>query len=50
MIASDILPMDSLAGVEFIEGDFTEDEVFEQILALAGDARWTVVSRTWRPI
>ena len=29
--------MDSLAGVEFIEGDFTEDAVFEQILlALQG--------------
>lgn len=33
VIASDILPMDSLAGVEFIAGDFTEDEVFERILA-----------------
>ena len=33
VIASDILPMDSLAGVEFIRGDFTEDEVFELILA-----------------
>jgi len=37
VIASDILPMDALAGVEFIEGDFTDDEVFEQILALAGN-------------
>jgi 23S rRNA (uridine2552-2'-O)-methyltransferase len=33
VVASDILPMDSLAGVEFVEGDFTEDAVFEQILA-----------------
>ena len=33
VVASDILPMDSLAGVEFIEGDFTEDAVFEQILS-----------------
>lgn len=33
VVASDILPMDNLAGVEFIQGDFTEDEVFEQILA-----------------
>jgi 23S rRNA (uridine2552-2'-O)-methyltransferase len=33
VIASDILPMDGLAGVEFIQGDFTSDEVFEQILA-----------------
>jgi 23S rRNA (uridine2552-2'-O)-methyltransferase len=33
VIASDILAMDSLAGVEFVQGDFTEDAVFEQILA-----------------
>lgn len=32
VIASDILPMDSLAGVTFIEGDFTEEAVFNQIL------------------
>ena len=37
VIASDILPMDNLAGVEFIQGDFTEDEVFEQILAAIGE-------------
>jgi 23S rRNA (uridine2552-2'-O)-methyltransferase len=37
VIASDILPMDTLAGVEFIEGDFTEDEVFEQILDAIGE-------------
>lgn len=33
VLASDILPMDSLAGVEFIEGDFTEMEVFDELLA-----------------
>ena len=32
VIASDILAMDGLAGVDFIRGDFTEDEVFEHIL------------------
>jgi 23S rRNA (uridine2552-2'-O)-methyltransferase len=36
VIASEILPMDGLAGVEFIQGDFTEDDVFEQILAAIG--------------
>ncbi len=36
VIASDILPMDGLAGVEFIQGDFTEDDVFEQILTAIG--------------
>ncbi len=37
VVASDILPMDSLAGVTFIEGDFTQEPVFEQILAALGD-------------
>lgn len=37
VVASDILPMDSLAGVDFIEGDFTEEAVFEEILATIGD-------------
>lgn len=45
VIASDILAMDGLAGVEFIKGDFTEDEVFEQILAVIdGDSIDLVVS------
>jgi 23S rRNA (uridine2552-2'-O)-methyltransferase len=29
--------MDTLAGVEFIEGDFTVDEVFQRILDAIGD-------------
>jgi len=33
VIASDILPMDGLAGVTFIEGDFTEEDVFRRIVA-----------------
>ncbi|MDP5069457.1 MAG: 23S rRNA (uridine(2552)-2'-O)-methyltransferase RlmE [Congregibacter sp.] len=36
VIASDILPMDSLAGVDFIQGDFTENAVFERILQEMG--------------
>lgn len=45
VVASDILPMDSLAGVEFIEGDFTEDAVFERILAaLEGEPVDLVIS------
>ncbi|MEM6583620.1 MAG: 23S rRNA (uridine(2552)-2'-O)-methyltransferase RlmE [Pseudomonadota bacterium] len=38
VIASDILPMDSIAGVEFVEGDFTETEVFDAIAAAIGEA------------
>ena len=45
VIASDILPMDTIAGVEFIQGDFTEEEVFEQLLAaLAGTPVDLVIS------
>jgi len=36
IIASDILPMEDLNGVTFIEGDFTEEPVFHQILAALG--------------
>lgn len=32
IIALDILPMDTLADVEIIQGDFTDDAVFEQLL------------------
>lgn len=32
LIASDILPMDGIADVTFIQGDFTEQEVFDQIM------------------
>ncbi|MEH6567554.1 MAG: 23S rRNA (uridine(2552)-2'-O)-methyltransferase RlmE [Halioglobus sp.] len=45
IVASDILSMDNLAGVEFIKGDFTEDAVFENILkALDGQLVDVVVS------
>lgn len=37
VIASDILPMDALADVEFIQGDFTENEVLDQILSAVGE-------------
>ncbi|MDR9435776.1 MAG: 23S rRNA (uridine(2552)-2'-O)-methyltransferase RlmE [Thiohalophilus sp.] len=34
VIALDLLPMDAIAGVEFIEGDFREEPVYEQLLAV----------------
>lgn len=37
VIASDILPMDPLPGVAFIEGDFREEGVFRSIRDAAGD-------------
>ena len=35
VIATDILPMQALAGVEFVQGDFREPGVFERVRALA---------------
>ena len=37
IIATDILPMEPLEGVEFIQGDFTEEAVFERLLAMIGE-------------
>ncbi|WP_137888335.1 23S rRNA (uridine(2552)-2'-O)-methyltransferase RlmE [Pseudomonas sp. 2FE] len=36
LIASDILEMDSIPDVTFIQGDFTDDQVLAQILAAVG--------------
>jgi 23S rRNA (uridine2552-2'-O)-methyltransferase len=49
VIASDILPMDALAGVEFIQGDFTDDAVLGQILAAIGDCRVDLVISDMAP-
>ncbi len=37
LIASDILPMSAIADVTFIEGDFTEDKVFNEIMDAVGN-------------
>ena len=37
VIACDLLAMDSMAGVQFIRGDFTEEAVLAEILAAIGD-------------
>ena len=36
IVALDILPMDAINGVEFIQGDFTEDAVLERLRACSG--------------
>ena len=38
MIALDLLPMEPVAGVEIIQGDFREDAVLQQLLDLMGGA------------
>lgn len=37
VIASDILPMDAIAGVDFAQGDFTEETVMTVILEMIGE-------------
>ena len=37
IVAIDLLPMDSLPDVEFIQGDFQDDDIFEELLAAAGE-------------
>ena len=45
LVALDILPMEPLEGVDFIQGDFREDAVFEQLqFALAGATVTLVMS------
>ncbi|WP_297766932.1 23S rRNA (uridine(2552)-2'-O)-methyltransferase RlmE [uncultured Alcanivorax sp.] len=49
VIASDILPMDALPDVTFIEGDFREDAIYEQILAALGDRKANLVMSDMAP-
>ncbi len=43
VIASDILPMDHLPGVEFIEGDFSSDEVYQALQNTLGEDKVDLV-------
>lgn len=49
VIASDILPMDAVAGVDFVEGDFTEQLVFDEIRRVIGDDGTSVVLSDMAP-
>jgi 23S rRNA (uridine2552-2'-O)-methyltransferase len=49
VIASDILPMDTIADVAFIQGDFTDDAVFEEIMAAMNAAQADLVISDMAP-
>jgi 23S rRNA (uridine2552-2'-O)-methyltransferase len=36
IVATDILPMDAIAGVDFVQGDFRDEAVLEQVLQCLG--------------
>ena len=49
VIALDLLPMDSLPYVEFIQGDFREDDVLAELESALGDARADLVFSDMAP-
>ena len=49
VIASDILPIDSLPGVEFLQGDFTEDAVLARLIGLLKDEQADLVISDMAP-
>ena len=49
LIASDILPMDTLENVTFIQGDFREQAVFDNIMAEVADKKVEVVLSDMAP-
>ncbi|HEX7640299.1 MAG TPA: RlmE family RNA methyltransferase [Burkholderiaceae bacterium] len=49
IVALDILPMEPIEGVDFIQGDFREDAVLAQLQALVGDRPVDVVVSDMAP-
>ncbi len=49
VVASDILPMDAIAGVAIVAGDFTEDEVLNRVLDALGERRADLVMSDMAP-
>ena len=43
VLATDILPMDALVNVDFIQGDFTEDAIVQQVLEWLGGAKFDLI-------
>lgn len=49
VLASDILPMDGMEGVDFIQGDFTEEAVFNELMARLGTNKADLVISDMAP-
>jgi 23S rRNA (uridine2552-2'-O)-methyltransferase len=43
VLATDILPMEPVPNVDFIQGDFTDDKVVEQLLAWLGGGKFDLI-------
>lgn len=49
IVALDLLEMDAVPGVEFLQGDFTEDETLDRLLATLGESRADLVISDMAP-
>jgi len=49
IVAVDLLPMEPVAGVEFLQGDFTETETLERLLELTGGRHFDLVLSDMAP-
>ncbi len=49
IIGLDLLPVEPIEGVHFIEGDFTADAVYEELLTLLGDKKIDLVLSDMAP-
>ena len=47
--ALDLLPIEPIAGVEFVQGDFTEQDTLDRLLALLGEDRFDLVLSDMAP-
>jgi 23S rRNA (uridine2552-2'-O)-methyltransferase len=49
VVGVDLLPMEPISGVEFIQGDFTDDQVLEKLLKIVGDEAVDLVMSDMAP-
>ncbi|MCP4391790.1 MAG: 23S rRNA (uridine(2552)-2'-O)-methyltransferase RlmE [Gammaproteobacteria bacterium] len=49
VIALDLLPMEPVAGVEFLQGDFTEQKTLDELLGLVGEQKFDLVLSDMAP-
>ena len=49
IVATDILPMDAIAGVEFIQGDFRDEGILERVLGAVGSGKVDLVLSDMAP-
>ena len=49
IVAVDLLPMDTLPGVDFVQGDFTDEETLQELRSAIGDERVDLVMSDMAP-